>query len=260
MRLVDKILQTAADVATHPVVRKAKARGDVVLTRTLILADRRRRVVAVMGAVLLHVFFLLFILPQTSKGLSAGGSGGDAGAGGGEGLTLDLTMLRTGPELATAVIPQAQEDFTPAVPNDVPVVTAADSALSLPDIAAPSLKAPEPPSLEAVTAETKAQVAAVAGGAGQDGATTGEGDDLWAAIAPCWKRIAGRDALPVRLTVSFAGNGLLERAPQIVRDPSAPIDVHTQLSEAEAIQALSECGVYAMAAGRENVTINFPRP
>ena len=98
-----------------------------------------------------------------------------------------------------------------------------------------------------------------AGGAGQGGITTGAGDDLWAAIAPFWKRIAGRDALPLRLMVSFAGNGLLLRAPEIVRDPSHAIDVHTQLSESQAIQALSECGAYTMAAGREKVTISFPR-
>jgi hypothetical protein len=260
MRLVDTIRQMGADIAAYPAVRQAVAYADASLARILILADRRRRTVAVTGALLLHVLFLLFILPQTSKGLSAGGSGGLADSGGGEGLTLDLTTLKTGPELATAVVPQTREDFTPTTLADAPAVKAADSVLSLPDIAAPSLKTTEPPSPEAATAEAKAQLAAAAGGAGQDGSTAGPGDDLWAAIAPCWKRIAGRDALPVRLTVSFAGNGLLQRAPEIVRDPLAPIDVHTQLSEAQAIQALSECGAYTMAAGRENVTINFPRP
>ena len=54
--------------------------------------------------------------------------------------------------------------------------------------------------------------------------------------------------------------GVLVRAPEIVRDPQAAVDIHTQLSEAEAIQALNECGAYTMAAGRENVTINFPKP
>jgi len=260
MRLVDNIRQIGADIAAHPVVCQAMARAGAGLARILILADRRRRTVAVTGALLLHALFLLFLLPQTSKGLSAGGSGGLADSGSGEGLTLDLTTLKTGPELATAVVPQAQEDFTPATPDDAPAVKTAESLLSLPDIVTPSLKAPEPPSPEAATAEAKAQLAAAAGGAGQDGSTAGSGDDLWAAIAPCWKRIAGRDALPVRLTVSFANNGLLQRAPEIVRDPLASIDVHTQLSEAQAIQALSECGAYTMAAGRENVTINFPRP
>lgn len=249
MRLVDSIRRIWADIAAHPIAQAGVAHGRALVTRFLILADRRRRVVAVTGAVLLHVLFLLFILPQTSKGLSTGGSGGQAGAGGGEGLTLDLTTLKGRSQLATSVVEQAPDDFTPTVPKDAPVVKPADDALALPDIP-PSPSVPPPPSPE---------VAAV-GGAGKDGTTVGDGDDLWAAIAPCWKRIAAHDALPVRLTVSFADNGLLQRAPEIVRDPAAPVDVHMQLSEAEAIQALSECGAYAMAAGRENVTIRFPRP
>ncbi|MBW8733414.1 MAG: hypothetical protein JF571_03725 [Asticcacaulis sp.] len=226
----------------------------------LVDSIQRRRTVAVTGAVLLHVLFLLFLLPQTSKGLSAGGSGGLADGGDGQGLTLDLTTFRVAPPLTTAVAEQAQEDFTPIAPETTAVVKTADNALALPDIAAPVLSPPEPSSSDATPAQAKAQPAASAGGAGQGGQTAGIGDDLWAAIAPCWKRIAARDALPVRLTVSFAGNGMLQRAPEIVRDPSAPIDVRTQLSEGEAIQALSECGAYAMAAGRENVTINFPKP
>lgn len=260
MRLVDTIRRLSIELTRRPRMQRVVVHCHALVSRILRLADRRRRIVAVAGAVFLHVLFLLMILPQTSKGLSSGGSGGLAEGGDGEGMTLDLTTLKVRPQLATAVVAQAQEDFTPAVAKDEPVVKIADNALSMPDIAAPAITPPEPPSPQAAPAQSKAQLAGAAGGAGQDGTSIGSGDELWAAIAPCWKRIAARDALPVRLTVSFAGNGLLQRAPQIVRDPSAPIDVHTQLSEAEAIQALSECGAYTMAAGRENVTISFPRP
>ncbi len=260
MRLVASIRRAGDDIAAHPRVRGAVARWRALTTRILIMGHRRRRTVAVTGAVLLHVLFLLFLLPQTPTGLSTGGSGGTAQADDGEGLALDLTAMKTGPQLMTAVVPQAQEDVTPAAPEDIAVTKTADSDLSLPDKVIPQLNAPEPPTPEATPAAAKAQLAAAAGGAGQAGTSTGAGDDLWAAIAPCWKRIAGRDALPVRLTVSFASNGLLLRAPEIVRDPAVAIDVRTQLSEGQAIQALSECGAYTMAAGRENVTISFPRP
>jgi len=260
MCLVESLRRTWTGIARHPHVSETAARVRVLTTRILILADRRRRTVAVTGAVLLHLLFLLCLLPQTSKGLSSGGSGGLAEAGGGEGLALDLAALKTGPPADVAIAPQPEEEVTPVTPEAVAVTKTVDSDLSLSSTDIPSLAPPEPPAPEATPAEAHAQLAAAAGGAGQDGATTGAGDDLWAAIAPCWKRIAGHDALPVRLTVSFASNGLLLRAPEIVRDPTAAIDVHTQLSESEAIQALSECGAYTMAAGRENVTISFPRP
>ena len=81
MRLVDAIRHIGADIAVHPTMRRAIAYGCAMISRILQLADRRRRVVAVTGAVLLHLLFLLFILPQTSKGLSAGGSGGVGEAG-----------------------------------------------------------------------------------------------------------------------------------------------------------------------------------
>jgi len=51
MRLVDTIRQMRGDIAAHPVVRRAHARGRVLMTRILALADRRRRTVAGTGAV-----------------------------------------------------------------------------------------------------------------------------------------------------------------------------------------------------------------
>jgi len=210
-------------------------------------ASIHRRALAVAGSVALHLLLILALLfPLSPNGLSGGGSGGIAsGAGTGETYAaVDLIPAVPAPAATSAVRP----------PND----SQAEALDSPPDAIKPQADALKTADAVAQLATTEA--AATTGGAGQAGTTSGRGDDLWAAIAPCWKRIAGRDALPVRLTVSFANNGLLERAPEIVRDPLAPIDVHTQLSEAQAIQALSECGAYTMAAGRENVTINFPRP
>jgi hypothetical protein len=113
------------------------------------------------------------------------------------------------------------------------------------------------------TADSVAQLAtaqATSGGAGQSGATGGTGDDLWGAIAPCWNRVAGKDTLPVALKITFGANGGLSKPPEIVRAGDAAITPQSLRSEALALSALAQCGAYPMAAGRQDVEVQFPRP
>ena len=65
MRLVDTFRRVSTDFAAHPRVRGTVALCGAFISR--ILANRRRRVVAVSGAMLLHLLFLLFILRRLPK-------------------------------------------------------------------------------------------------------------------------------------------------------------------------------------------------
>ncbi len=220
------------------------------------LLHRHRKPIAVSTSILLHLLLLLALIPHALEGM-AGGAGGSANDGDGKGLAVELVSAD---ELK-------QADLTAKTTNAddnkaLDVAQALDSQAETPSLQTADAELPtlsqDTPSLPAPSAP--AQTSQAAGGAGSGGQLAGTGDDLWAAIAPCWKRLAGSDALPVTLTVSFAGNGLLATSPDVVRDPGTAVDVQVQRSEGEAIQAVSECGAYAMAANRENVVIKFPKP
>lgn len=222
-------------------------------------ATRRRRSVAVIGAVGLHLLFALLFLAPGPHGLSAGGAGGVPDGGAGEGIAIDLSTLSGSLKQADSIRSQPEETFRPAQSLDVSALASADvNDLTSPPVVMPVIAVGSPQRDDDAGPGSQATTAGDEGGrSGQD---NGAGDDLWAAIAPCWSRLATRDATPVQLTVSFAPNGMLLSAPQISRDPGAVIDVKTQKSEAEAIQALSECSGYVMAAGRTDVKISFPKP
>jgi hypothetical protein len=98
---------------------------------------------------------------------------------------------------------------------------------------------------------------AVAGAFGHDGRAS---IDLWNAIAPCWYRIADSAAVPAILKISFDANGGLALPPEIERDPSVPITDQSLKAEAQALQALAECGSYPMAQGQQGVLVQFPTP
>ena len=224
---------------------------------------RRRRAIAAVGSVLLHVLFVLALFPHPSKGFSGGGSGGTrVGAGTGEAyIAVDLyavpPMPTAVPTLKTPTDPTYdaldKPDETLKQPPDA-LETTTDSVQQL----AGQESAPFPPPADATSSSQPA--AAAVGGAGQSGTTSGSGDDLWSAIAPCWKRIAGQDTLSVTLKITFAANGGLSKPPVIVRDDKAPITPQSLRSEALAMAALAQCGAYPMAANKQAVEVNFPRP
>jgi hypothetical protein len=53
---------------------------------------------------------------------------------------------------------------------------------------------------------------------------------------------------------------MLAKPPEIMRMAEDAANAKALRSESLAITALAECGAYQMAAGRENVSIQFPRP
>ena len=226
-------------------------------------AFRHRRSIAVVGSVLLHVAFLLALLQHPPKGLSGGGSGGTAvGAGTGESYTaVDLyaapPMPAAIPALKTTANPAADTLDTPDEAVKPPPNPLKTAVTDLPQLASPQT-ASSP--LSADVAPSAQSAAAAMSGAGQSGTTAGAGDDLWNAIAPCWKRIAGQDTLSVTLKITFAANGGLSKPPVIVRDDKTPITPQSLRSEAQAIAALAQCGAYPMAASKQGVEVRFPHP
>jgi hypothetical protein len=223
------------------------------------MVSRHRRPVAIAASIGLHVLFVLCLLPHSQSGFSAGGQGG-AYQGEGEGLSLDLTAMALPDAQALEVREPEPETLTELADSETldDLTSTETHALSEALADAPSLSQPEPEH----TAATKSaqQSAARQGGEGQGGTSSGTFDDLWAAIAPCWRRIADMETLPVNLTVTFAGNGMLAKPPEIERAAEAASNPKALRSESLAITALAECGAYQMAAGRENVSIHFPTP
>ena len=218
-----------------------------------------RKPVAVVVSVALHLLALVFLLPQAQVpgGFSGGAGGTDSGAG--QGISLDLSALNEASKDALQVKAQTPEDtadLTPADQVQLAETTPQPQLSDLSDAVTQPQTQPQPKSAEASAQEA----AAAAGGPGQDGTTAGDGDALWSAIAPCWRKMASADALPVQLSVTFAADGNLALPPDIVRDPDHPSDMTGMRSETQAIQALAACGAYAMAAGRQNVQIHFPKP
>jgi hypothetical protein len=91
-----------------------------------------------------------------------------------------------------------------------------------------------------------------------NGQNTKSLNDLWKAIEPCWRRNATKDTQGVTLVISFSPHGNLSKPPLIDRPRGANLDAGRLRSEAQAINALSQCGPYLMAFGQENVSVSFP--
>jgi hypothetical protein len=221
--------------------------------------QKHRRPVAIAVSLTLHVLFVIALLPHNPSGISAGGQGG-AYHGEGEGLSLDLTAMALPDAQALEVREPEPETLTELADSETldDLTSTETQVLSEALADAPSLSQSEP---EQTASARPAQMAAARqGGEGQGGASSGTFDDLWAAIAPCWRRIADTETLPVNLTVTFATNGMLAKPPEIARKGEDASNPQALRSESLAITALAECGTYQMAAGRENVNIHFPKP
>jgi hypothetical protein len=250
--LVQSFRCAVAQIELPPV--PPQARKFVVAARRAAFGHRRSMAVAL--SLLLHILFLWLLLPHARQALSGGGSHG-VGVGGGTGETWYAVDLRTlpSPALATKVkAPEgtAAEALDPPDPAVKPSVEPIQSVIA--EKQSPA-KLDTPPPAEAVSAAHPAAMA----GAGQDGTTMGAGD-LWGAIAPCWKRVAGSDTLPVTLEITFTADGALAKPPVIDRASGSPITPQSLRSEAQALSALAQCGAYPMAAGRSDVKVDFPKP
>ena len=220
---------------------------------------RHRRVCAVTFSVAVHLLLILCFLlpPPASFGLSGGGAIGN-GSGVGDGEHVEMFDGRLPQNLALTVKPQEAEDSEDLTTTELAAVD--DLSLDTPQVSdlAPSLSDISPEK-SVPKSQAAADSAANMGATGTGGLTAGDGDDLWAAIAPCWKKVADDSTLPVTLDVTFGADGGLALPPVIERDPTAALDSQVLVSESRAIQALAACGVYPMASGRANVKIEFPR-
>ena len=222
--------------------------------------SKHRRPIAFAVSLALHVLFVIALLPHNPSGFSAGGQGG-ADQGEGEGLSLDLTAIALPDAQALEIREPEPETLTELDPSEpLDSLTAEAETQTFSDALPTTSSLAQAYATEQATLNSAHQSAARQGGEGQGGTSSGTFDDLWAAIAPCWRRVADTETLPVNLTVSFAGNGMLAKPPEIVRAAEDSSNAKALRSESLAITALAECGAYQMAAGRENVSIHFPKP
>ncbi|MDV6333266.1 hypothetical protein [Asticcacaulis sp. 201] len=232
------------------------------LTRWLDRSSPRARLAgAVTASLLLHGFLLFLLLLTPARGWLAIGTTGE-GHLNGAGLAMvdlvqavDLASLTPAASTVTEPVPVAPEVDSDAQPADATAsseTTATDGLTSQPDAKTAAETTDSPTA-------SQAQVTSAPQSAGAHGQNGTEEDALWAAIAPCWNRIADRDTLGATLKVSFSPAGGLAIPPEIERDPAVAITPQTLQSEAKAIAALAECGVYPMAQGRQDVAIVFPK-
>jgi len=226
-------------------------------------SPRQRQVIAITGSILLHLCLLLLLLPA-KLGLSAT-MGTITGLGEVNGAGTAITLVDVS-ELVPPIASQPEARLVPAEEASASPATAeSDEALGEPlkpaETSNASSEAKTAQSSRAVQSTSHALSAstspATAGAFGHDGQSN---LDLWNAIAPCWNRIADDSTLPATLRISFNAAGGLAAPPEIERDPNAPITDQNLRSEAQALQALAECGAYPMAKGQRNVQVQFPAP
>ncbi|WP_155908523.1 hypothetical protein [Asticcacaulis sp. YBE204] len=216
--------------------------------------DRRRTPVGIALSITAHLLLgLLLLLKQVGGGGSEQGLSGTGPAQAGD-YGVEVVLM------PSSAIQAAANESTALITDTVVDMTDVEALLStaITEIAStPSTEA----SKDTADSDTnlKGQAAKAGAAGGGTGSTANDGDALWAAIEPCWRRRANADTLPVTLTVSFGADGKLSAVPVIERLDGAGIGPQFQVSETQAIQALAECGGYSMAAGQANVRINFPK-
>lgn len=226
-----------------------------ILQRLHRLSDKQRRAVALILSLGLHALFICLLLIPLLSGSAGGGQGADA-AGEGDSFGMDLVSIEDeSPAVLMAKAVEAIELDAPEVlsedvrPVEDGMVLDADQMAPLPEVA-PS---------DAVGAAVQEQ--SMAGGTPGDGSGRSQGeDDLWNAIAPCWRRLADAKTQRVSLKVSFAGNGMLAKAAEVEKVVAGAAQSDGLRSASLAMQALAECGAYEMAAGRSDVVIDFIDP
>lgn len=219
------------------------------------LTRKHNKFVAVAFSLGLHLLFVLFLLMRQPAGVSGGGYNGE-GTSPGDGMAVTLV---NGEDLNRMILTvKAPAPDTPENTIVALQVAPVPAPLELTQTELVPQLVSDPPSLDQSDQE-EGQKAARAGSEGDGGAGT-SGDDLWGAIAPCWNRLADSHTLPVTLEVSFSTDGNIASPPVIDADPAQQSDPNVQRSETIAMQALAQCGAYAMAEGKADVKVNFPRP
>jgi len=213
--------------------------------------------VAVLASLALHgVLIALFLIGATSK-ISGGGAGGQTfGDGPGSGIGVELVSAQEAmPDALKAKQPDPHSrDATDAAATPAP--SASDATPVTPD----TPEAPAVTEASAVTTETATAAPAspggetAAGGDGSGGQSSGVIDPLWRQVEPCWQRLAAPGTRGTLLRVSISPMGNIA---QVTDEPSASLPADPK-SQAEAAEALSECGPYLEHSSRENVVLSFP--
>lgn len=241
--------------AAHPYVVRLRGIMRGVVGHIDRLARKHKKLMAVAFSLGLHVLFVLFLLMRQPAGLGGSGNNGQ-GTSVGDGMAVTLVDGEELDRMLLAVKAPASDtpETTIVALQAAPVPTPLELTQTqvVPQLVSdpPSLYQPDQPD---------SQEAAHAGSEG-DGGAGSSGDDLWGAIAPCWNRLADNHTLPVTLEVNFSTDGNIASPPVIDADPTQQSDANVQRSETIAMQALAQCGAYAMAKGRAGVKVNFPRP
>jgi hypothetical protein len=219
--------------------------------------DRRRRTVAVLVSLALHgVLIALFLIGATSK-ISGGGAGGESfGGGPGSGIGVELVSAQEAMPNPSEVKQPDPDSHNATDAAAIPASTVADATPVTPDT-------PEAPAVtEASATATETAMAApaspggetAAGGDGSGGQSSGVIDPLWQKVEPCWRRLAAPGTRGTLLRVSISPMGNIAQ----VTDDSSPSLPADPKSQAEAAEALSECGPYLEHSSRENVVLSFP--
>ena len=242
-------------LAKHPVVVKIYAIVAIPFRALANVPEKWRRWIAAGVSVSLHALALLFLLWPHPSGLNGSGIGGEA-VGEGEGFGIDLvSVAEQRYEAMTAKELEAEdiEEMKVSAPPETMQLVESDLSLS-------QVKVEDFTTTTSVVtlqeADSGGPSAASAGGQGQGGSRSDDG--LWDAIAPCWRRLADKDTLPVKMTVSFGAEGMLSVSPVFERNKYENPTEQIIRSETLAVMALVECGSYKMSSGRQAVAIDFP--
>ncbi len=218
------------------------------------ILHRHRKPAAMILALLLHVVAIVCLILPSSGHLGEDAALGPSQTGvevafympGSTGETVMHPALRT-PPLTQALDRFADMSDTPAESQTLKAPQPSQSLDQVfgKDMFAQSPKAAQTPTPSASHVDV-------------NGRTSRTLNDLWKAIAPCWHRLADKQATGVRLSVSFSSLGNLSKPPVIVRQAGVNLTDRQLKSESLAIAALAQCGPYPMAFGQNDVTVDFP--
>lgn len=223
---------------------------------------RRRRTIAVTGAVGLHLLLLLAMFASASGVVSRGG---EEARDQGDAVLVSLSGWEGAPAGGRASASPAAKDA------DSLAKMIERLRLEQSDLTASKEQSARPPGDlnklfsaigEVAGTGRKGQGRDAAGGAPDRGrqqqtaSASAAGDpsddvssgDLWGQVEPCWKRLPQRSMTPVSLEVVLNDRGGLAIPPKIIRAPGAAPDETRLVAEARALTAIAACLPYKSVA------------
>lgn len=220
-------------------------------------AKKKRIIVAAAFSLGIHGLLVAFLLIGIAPNISGGGSGGTSFASGsGTGFSVELVSSAVRDALKIKKPdPENSEDGTDFIAIQVTPATTATTSFKVPDIQATVETSDASNAVDGAKMAT-AEPDASTGGVRQGGQSSGVNDALWKQIEPCWRRLAIHDTHGASLRVTFSALGNVAQT-AIAPDTAIGSDA---VSQAAAVEAISECGPYVSAGSRENVVIAFPAP